>query len=268
MEIEGELDEEPDPEHVADRAAQKAVTAVQQDQAGNQIGGSVIDLAETPEDLLKLMSMFNEDWLREQGNHAVARAWGLAGDNELGFEDYKENPLGAFLFDSYKEPQQLREFGQSLGAGGSAFLDGLLKGADNPEEIFADEIAEAERKAEATENRDPEDIEPRKSRTRTITAEDLGIDMPDPSDAVDALDDTSADEAAAQERQERAEAGIGEVESAGTGGTMEPNPGGSAAADDDDTVADDPASEADVEAGDVYGEALTDEDIAKAMEGL
>jgi hypothetical protein len=231
----------------------------QQNQGGPSPGNGEVPLMELvndPADLFVLMGAFNENFVGTFGEQAALKQLGLIGDNELGFDDYKDNPIGAFFFDSYKEPQQLRELGQNLGAGGSAFFDGLMAGYGDPESILADDIEEAEREADAPP--DPEEFEPRESRGGSITLEDLGVDKPDPSHVAQALSDTSRDGAAAQNGQDTGEGLVGSGPPADADAVEEPDLGVSGDAGDDGESDETAVAEAD----------LTDADIAAAMEDL
>lgn len=234
--------------------------AQQEQRPAGESNGEVplMELVNEPADLFVLMGAFNENFVGTFGEQAALKQLGLVGGNELGFDDYKDNPVGAFFFDSYKEPQQLRELGQNLGAGGSAFFDGLLAGYGDPESILGDDIEQAEREAE--EAADPEDFEPRTADSGPTTLEDLGVDRPDPSDVAQALSESSGNGMAAQfgnEDNETNNAGGGPPEAEAVDEVAPEAPA------DEDVDADGPADVAAVAEAD-----LTDAEIAEAMEEL
>jgi hypothetical protein len=270
-----------DPDMIADRAADRVLAALQSDG----------DLA--PEErvarqkaVIQLALLNNEEFVAKHGEAIALSEFDVNQGDGLEFSEYEKNPVGAFLYDTYKDPQQMRELGSNLGAGGGAFFEGLVSGIENPESVFQEEIEAAEAAAESA----GEDEEMKPSRAGEIRSLD---------DLTDRVDDDLADELAATQvaegREERADdattAGAGRAQAGETAGQAaaegepppdagadEARPGadartagdGSGATDPDETELDElslgPPADEDRDAG--VGVGLTRDDIRDVAEDL
>lgn len=132
-----ELRDAADPDEIAARAAEQAVTAIEErrDGAGGVADPEAIQ-AQMKANIMQ-MAINNPAFVAEHGETLALAAFdatGVMGNDDAGatvdFEDFSEDPMKATFFQLTQDPDRLEQMGEAVGQGAGAFFDGVAAGVD------------------------------------------------------------------------------------------------------------------------------------------
>lgn len=142
------------------------------------------DVPDDPEELLKLLTLNDEEFMRLYGADIALKAWGVHGGagGPSGYDDYQESPWGALAFDISNNPEHLQAAMRNVGIGIGAAMRTYKSGGAMPN-LHATQDDANGTDAETVEERVRGDAEGVLGKT----LDDLADGPSTPEEAVEAL---------------------------------------------------------------------------------